>query len=375
MSSRERFGSGADFFYKMPGADEKLLPEDAEGRDAAKRTGLRVGEQLTDQHGDAYIVKKPLGRGGMGEVYQIEQERTGLDRALKILHLDSGEENKTERAREIAQQRLQAEIRALAQLQNPFILPIIDVIECNIDSQNVLGIVMDLAEEGTLRDKMDAGTLSKQDAVTYAAEIALALASVSELGLVHRDVKPENIFLDTIAPNTMIARLADFGLAIENGTRTPSADDAIKPDHIAQRNTDPGMVAGTPVYMAPEQASGEAVTAKSDLYALGVLLYEMLAGKPPFDSKHAIFILSQKLKEDPKSFRDRGIAHIPEWLEDIVMSLIARKPQHRFDSARHVFGALKEGVKESYPELLTKEPFMWGMEVFRAIDLPNEEVK
>ena len=338
---------------------------------------IKVGETLTDQHGDRYFVEKQLGEGGVGAVYKVILERTGVSRALKII-LPSMYNAESEKGRQDALKRFQSEILTLSHLQNPFILTAIDVIEIVVGGQKTLGFVTEIVEGSDLFSAIELTGIGLpcDKAVEYAGEIAIALGSLEHAHLVHRDLKPENIFLQKTADGQTFVRVGDFGYAIsenemkkakssgesvvENGKMSKSDSPMDAFQNIPIRNdrlTEVGMIGGTPRYMSPEQMSDNPMTHKSDLHALGTILYEMISGKVPFEGENISELYYKKLHVPPQSFSDRGMKNVPAWLEEIVMKLLRPDPDERFDSAKEVFVALKEGVKKDYPKLLRELPF------------------
>src|SRR5438128_2238147 len=203
-----------------------------------------------------YEIRSPLGFGGMGEVYRAVDTRLGRDVALKILP-DSF-------ARESARlHRFETEARAVAALNHPNILAVFDIGQHNGSPF----LVSELLEGETLRAILTGGPLPQRKAIDYGVQIAQGLASAHQKGIVHRDVKPENIF---VSKDERI-KILDFGLA-KQSPMAAAADGAT----LTSSQTAAGMVLGTAGYMAPEQVRGEPADARSDIFAFGAVLYEML---------------------------------------------------------------------------------------------------
>lgn len=329
------------------------------------RPAVAVGKTIVDEHGDEYLVKKMLGEGGMGAVYQIEQKRTELDRALKIIRPGWYSEMPA-KERENVMKRFRREMEMLSRVHSPFILPVVDIIEIKSGEGVILGFVTDMIEGTTLQKEIETerNGVPCDRAVEYAGEIAMALATLDDVGFVHRDLKPANIFLEHMPDGKKFVRVGDFGLATISAEayekKEPS--DAYKAlvNQLDTSITDPGNVMGTPDFMAPEQAAGGFVTHKTDLYALGCIMYEMVTRRPVFSGKfHQV--MYKHVHEKPESFKDLRINDVPEWFEAIVMKLLEKNPDDRFASAKEVFVALKEGAKKDYPHLLNDVPFMWNV--------------
>src|SRR5829696_1230475 len=203
---------------------------------------------------DRYRIERELGRGGMATVYLAEDLRHDRSVALKVLH--------PELAATLGPERFLREIRLTARLDHPHILPVFD----SGEAAGLLWYTMPYVEGESLRDRLRReGQLPLEDALRIAREVADALDCAHQQGIIHRDIKPENILLARGH-----ARVADFGVA-----RAVEAAGA-------GQLTETGLAVGTPAYMSPEQASGSPVDARSDLYALGCVLYETLAGEAPY---------------------------------------------------------------------------------------------
>ncbi len=220
-----------------------------------------------------YRIGSKLGEGGMGVVYAAEDMRLGRTVALKTMRADlTGAEGR---------ERLRREARAAASISHPNICQLYEIGE----DAGELFIAMELLEGEPLSSRLDRGSLVVHDAMRIVLEILAALSALHKRGIVHRDLKPSNVFLTEHG-----AKLLDFGIArafVVDAQRT------------MQSLTDPGTVVGTPRYMAPEQASGAPVDARSDLFAVGALLYEMVAGRPAFNGETAVRVLHAVMYEQP----------------------------------------------------------------------------
>ena len=270
--------------------------------------------RLTEALADRYRVEHVLGAGGMATVYLARDVRHDRDVAIKVLHPELGAA--------LGGERFLSEIRTTARLQHPHILPLLD----SGDAEGLLYYAMPLVTGETLRARLDREKqLPIDDAVLIAREVADALGYAHALGVIHRDIKPENILLQGGH-----ALVADFGIALA----VQSAGGA--------RMTQTGLSLGTPQYMSPEQAMGErAIDARSDIYALGAVTYEMLTGDAPFTGATVQSIVAKVLTEKPTAptaVRDT----VPMHVEAAVLRALAKLPADRFSSAADFIRALSD---------------------------------
>ena len=230
-----------------------------------------IPERLATALSDRYRIERELGQGGMATVYLAQDLRHDRKVAIKVL--------RPELAAVIGAERFLREIKTIANLQHPHILGLIDSGEVN----GTAYYVMPFVEGESLRDRLNREKqLPIADAVRFASEVAAALDYAHRHGVIHRDIKPENVMLHDGS-----ALVADFGIALAVSSAGGS------------RMTETGMSLGTPHYMSPEQAMGEReITARSDVYALGAMTYEMLLGEPPFSGPTAQAIVAKVLTED-----------------------------------------------------------------------------
>jgi eukaryotic-like serine/threonine-protein kinase len=267
-----------------------------------------------------YEIIAPLGAGGMGEVYRVRDTRLGRDVALKILPDSFARE--ADRLR-----RFEQEARAVAALNHPNILAIHDIGQH--DGSPFL--VSELLEGESLRAALDRGALPQRKTIEYGVQIAYGLAAAHEKGIVHRDLKPENVF---VTKDGRI-KILDFGLA--KLAQKAGAD----PDEVTltSSHTAAGVVMGTASYMAPEQVRGEAADPRTDIFAFGAVLYEMLSGVRAFRRDTAAETMTAVLKDDPPELSDPGRSVSPT-LERIVRRCLEKSPEQRFQSARDLSFAL-----------------------------------
>ncbi len=267
-----------------------------------------------------YEIQSPLGVGGMGEVYRARDTRLGRDVAVKILPESFARDG--DRLR-----RFEQEARAVAALNHPNILAIHDIGQHEASPF----LVSELLEGESLRAVLDRGALPQRKTIDYGVQIAHGLAAAHEKGIVHRDLKPENIF---VTKDGRI-KILDFGLA--KLAQKPVADsDGVT---LTSEHTAAGVVMGTASYMAPEQVRGEAADPRTDIFAFGAVLYEMLSGVRAFRRDTAAETMTAVLKDDPPELSDPGRLVSPA-LERIVRRCMEKNPEQRFQSARDLSFAL-----------------------------------
>ena len=272
--------------------------------------------RLTAALADRYRIQRELGAGGMATVYLAEDLKHHRMVAVKVL--------RPELAAALGPERFVREIEIAAQLTHPHILTLHD----SGDADGFLYYVMPYIEGESLRERLDRkGKLTLEDGIRITDHIASALSYAHERGVVHRDVKPENILL---ADDQAI--VADFGIA-----RAVQAAGG-------ERLTGTGLALGTPAYMSPEQAVGsEDVDARSDVYALGCVVYEMVAGHAPFEGTTAQALLAKHAVDTVPGLRARDPT-IPVFVERAVERALAKSPADRFPSARTFADVLTSGT-------------------------------
>ncbi|HKR64225.1 MAG TPA: protein kinase [Thermoanaerobaculia bacterium] len=266
-----------------------------------------------------YEVVSSLGSGGMGEVYLARDTQLDRSVALKILP-DTNARDDDERVRRFVQ-----EGRAACALNHPNIAHVYDV----GDENGIRFMAMELVQGETLRARLARERLSVDDALDIATQIASALANAHEAGIVHRDIKPENVML---RPDGYV-KVLDFGLAklLDRPTDGDAATRVL--------NTEPGVVMGTMLYMAPEQLRGDPIDARADLFSLGAVLYEMLAGRRPFEASSPSGVIAAILTEEPAPLALEGGES--EALQAIVRRALAKNRDERFASAKEMLDALR----------------------------------
>ena len=268
-----------------------------------------------------YEIQSPLGAGGMGEVYRARDTRLGRDVALKVLPEAFARD--AERLR-----RFEQEARAASALNHPNILAIYD-----IGTQGGAPfIVTELLEGETLRERLQSGPLPVRKALDIAMQIAHGVAAAHEKGIIHRDLKPANIFLTDEGR----AKILDFGLAkLTQQDSASSIGETQSPTRTSggDARTEAGVVLGTAGYMSPEQVRGKAADARSDIFALGAILYEMLSGRRAFEKDSSADTMAAILKDDPTELSGEG-KKIPPAVERVVQHCLEKNPGERFQSAR-----------------------------------------
>jgi Tol biopolymer transport system component/predicted Ser/Thr protein kinase len=260
-----------------------------------------------------YDLQSLLGAGGMGEVYRARDTRLNRVVAIKVLPA-------TFSADAARLQRFMQEARSAAALNHPNILSIFDIGE----DRGAPYIVSELLEGQTLRERIRSGPLSSRKAIDYALQVARGLAAAHEKGIVHRDLKPENLFIT----NDERVKILDFGLAKLTRPEGDVGEDA----PTVQVNTEPGQIMGTVGYMSPEQVRGKPADHRSDIFAFGSILYEMLSGQPAFRGESPADTMSAILKEEPAELSET-VRNVPPALERMVLHCLEKNPAQRFQSA------------------------------------------
>ncbi|GGT68855.1 MULTISPECIES: protein kinase domain-containing protein [Streptomyces] len=268
-----------------------------------------------------YRLTHRLGRGGMAEVFAAEDVRLGRTVAVKLLRSDLAEDP-------VSKARFTREAQSVAGLNHHAIVAVYDSGEDVVGSQSVPYIVMELVEGRTIRDLLiSAEAPGPEQALIIVSGVLEALAYSHQHGIVHRDIKPANV----IITDGGAVKVMDFGIA--------------RALHGAQSTmTQTGMVMGTPQYLSPEQALGKAVDHRSDLYATGCLLYELLASRPPFTGETPLSVVYQHVQDAPIPPSDVAQAAPPE-LDGLVMRSLAKDPDDRFQSAEEMRGLIQYGLQ------------------------------
>jgi Tol biopolymer transport system component len=268
-----------------------------------------------------YEILSQLGKGGMGEVYLAEDRRLGRKVAVKLLPTAFTKDQGRLR-------RFEQEARAASALNHPSILTIYEIGE----TDGLHFISTEFIEGETLRETLVRRAMKINEVLSVAEQVASALAAAHKAGIVHRDIKPENIMVREDG----IAKVLDFGLAKLAKQQTTSPDATTR----ALVKTDAGVVMGTSVYMSPEQARGLEVDARTDIWSLGVVLYEMLAGQAPFKGQTTSDVIAAVLEREPPPLA-RYSKDVPEALEWIVTKALTKEKEDRYQTAREIWTDLR----------------------------------
>jgi serine/threonine protein kinase len=278
-----------------------------------------------------YRIEALRGRGGMSVVYRAENPRLGNVVALKLLSPDLAED-------ESFRERFVRESRTAASIAHPHIIPIYDA----GDAEGLLYIAMRYVDGPDLKVLVkDTDELSPSRVMRIAGQVASALDAAHARGLIHRDVKPANILVEAGAEGEDHAYLADFGLT----------------KHVESHSgiTGSGQFVGTIDYMAPEQIEGREVDARADLYALGCVVYECLAGSPPYRRDTDVAVLWAHMRDEPPSLRSVR-PDLPIAADDVLAKALAKDPGERYESCRAFVGDMRDALGEPSPTLVG-EPF------------------
>jgi eukaryotic-like serine/threonine-protein kinase len=293
-----------------------------------RQVGLPAARAVIGRRLGHYLVEQRLGAGAMGEVYLAEDTKLGRKVALKVLPPELAQDPQR-------QERFRREAKAVAALKHPNIVTIHSVEE----SEGLIFLILELVEGESLRARMDRGRVSAEATIDIGTQIAEGLSSAHAAGILHRDLKPQNVML---TPDGRV-KILDFGLA-----KSLAARDSDPDGMTLSKGTGVGTVLGTPGYMAPEQALGKPVDARADLFALGVVLYEMATGKSPFRGGTLAAFFDSLLNEAPPSPTSANPA-LPRGVVRVLDKALQKDPERRYASARELVVDL-QAVAEGKPE-------------------------
>jgi eukaryotic-like serine/threonine-protein kinase len=324
-------------------------------RDRAESHLLREGHTF----GGSYRIERVLGEGVSSVVYLAERVQNGGERvALKVIHRHLVKD------RQISQ-RFHREASILRKLRCPNLVALLDFGELD---DGVLFMALELIEGRPLEELLGGVPIDPARAVGFVKQICTALEAAHEAAIVHRDLKPGNVIIERTGHGLERARVLDFGMAkVLRGNPTDSLN----------LLTEQNMVFGTPEYMAPEQARGDDVDARCDVYAAGVILYEMLAGSTPFRAPTPVAVMTAHLAEMPVPPSQRSpLAQLSPALEAVVLHALAKNPKDRYASASEFAEALERALASPHDVASITPPALLGEELAtrdteRALDVSS----
>lgn len=313
-----------------------------------QRYGELVGQRL---FGD-YVVTRKLGEGGMGAVYLARQEAINQDIAIKVLHGRAAE------SQEIIE-RFNREARVISMLTHP---NIIRVFIFGRTPDNLMYMAMEYVNGREMREELRKGPMDELVAIKVMKQTCSALQEAHDLDIVHRDLKPDNLLLTEFRGESHFVKILDFGIAkITNQ------------EGQEKQLTQAGIVYGTPEYLSPEQAQAKELDHRTDIYSLGVMLYETMTGRVPYQSSSAVEVLTMHVFNDPKPPSQVAPQRISASMEKIILKAMAKNPDDRFQNAMEMFRALEMREREILSErgMGTGANYVPGSEltgIFHAVD-------
>jgi eukaryotic-like serine/threonine-protein kinase len=271
---------------------------------------------MTSLLADRYQVVGRIGAGSMSEVFEAIDTQGGARVAVKVLRANRA-------ANPASVERLRREARAATRVDHPNVIRILQVGEL---APGMPYLALELLQGETLAERLSRGPIPVPEAMRILDAILQALEAAHAVGVVHRDLKPGNVFL--LADGSI--KVLDFGLSQMGG-----------PEGFSLSLTPHGLVCGTPCYMSPEQARGEdPIDARSDLFSAGTMTYEMITGRGPFEAPTPMAVLSRIVTEEPPPLAHLG-THVPAWVDDLVLTAMSKRREDRFQSAREMREAIR----------------------------------
>ncbi|HEX6042903.1 MAG TPA: serine/threonine-protein kinase [Pyrinomonadaceae bacterium] len=350
---REKCGTDSDLREEV----ERLIEshQQAEAHDfigglaVESAAELFVGEEKLSlekgQHFGSYVILDHLGTGGMGEVYKAQDSRLDRTVALKILSAEVAADKRR-------MQRFRQEARVSSSLNHPNIVTIFEFGEVD----NLTFLATEFVDGETLRDVLRGKRLRLDEVIDIGLQMLAALDAAHEANIVHRDMKPENVM---IRRRDHVVKVLDFGLAklMENRPAAPASDS----EAVTELRTAPGLIMGTVNYMSPEQARARAVDGRSDIWSVGIMIYEMVAGEKPFGGATSAHTIVEILEKDPPPLTDAGPPGMPQELQRIVAKSIAKDPAERYQTAKEMAADLRNlekrlDVNEKTQEITSEPP-------------------
>ena len=289
-----------------PACGKALVPTETQAQDSSPLQSALIGREIAGR----FRILAKLGEGGMGAVYRGEQISLKRAVAVKVLRPELSQN-------QMLLRRFSAEAEAVAKLDHPSTVKVYDFGQ---DTDGSLFIAMEYIEGGSLRDAMRAGALPGPRALAIALQVSASLADAHAQRIVHRDLKPDNVMLQDKGRARDIVRVLDFGIAkLRDDSRATQ-----------QAMTQAGDMLGTPQYMAPEQIRGDAIDGRTDVYALGCLIYEMVTGRLPFEGSSVMAILTKHLTDTPMPpSQRRPDLGLPPVIDQLALAGMAKEPASR----------------------------------------------
>ena len=318
--------------------DAAFCPFDGEPLEDVPNDFTPAGDPLIGKVVDGrYVVKESLGEGGMGTVYRVEHRALQRSFAMKVLRRDLARE------RDLCTRFIQ-EARTAATINHPNVIQITDF--GSLPDQTPY-FVMEFLEGQPLATLIkNGGPLPAARAVRLLSQVAAGIGAAHQAGIVHRDLKPENVFVLTTPDGEDLVKLLDFGVAKVAGSA---------------KLTRTGMVFGSPHYMSPEQASGQPVDHRADIYALGVVMYELFTGHVPFEADTYMGVLTKHMFMAPERFVEKvGASNELGALEDITLRCLEKKPENRYDTIEALIADVEETVQLGAGDELEVRPSRTG---------------
>ena len=307
---------------------EQFCPRDGTPLRASLPDDPLAGRVLSGR----YRLIEIIGRGGMGAVYRAHHILMDKPVAVKVLRQELASDTE-------AVARFHREARSASRLDHEHIIRVSDFGQTD---DGLLFLIMELLDGENLAEVVRRGPLPWRRAAAIARDVALGLSHAHEQGVIHRDLKPENIVLVRRGKSRQLVKVLDFGLAKLISHTTVDGSDA-EPDVAVQSLTRTGVVFGTPEYMSPEQAEGRPLDPRTDLYALGVVLYQMLSGALPFTAATFLALIAKTVNEPPPPLRSHSASlHVPAELESLVLRCLAKTPDERPASAEDIAECLDQ---------------------------------
>jgi serine/threonine-protein kinase len=304
-----------------------------------------------------YQIERKLGEGGMGAVFQARQRAIDQDIAIKVLLAEAAQSDELV-------QRFHREAKVISMLSHPNIIRVF--IFGRMEQNGALYLAMEFVKGQSLRDVLGGKPMEELRAIKMMKQCCSALAEAHDLGIVHRDLKPDNILLTTFRKDPNFVKILDFGIAKLNAPGDQSQQAKL---------TQAGIVYGTPEYLSPEQAQALELDQRTDIYSLGVMLFEMMTGRVPFIADSPVKILTKHVFEPTPSPNSVAGGRIAPTMEAIIMKSMAKKPADRYQNAMEMFRALVQREMEILRErgLAPDANYVPGGEltgIFQAITVP-----